>query len=440
MTRVSLAFSGGGHRAAAFSLGVLLYLVDADVHAHVESIASVSGGSITNAFVGQQVDLSNTTSDQFEKQVARPLLSRLASRGTLWAPLETKIYVLALAVGLLAVCVVPWTLSIGLAAKAIIFVAAILAWGELLRLRGHICARSLRQTLYSPRVLLRDIHDSTKHILCSTDLQAASHLYFSKSFVYGYAAGLGNPGTLLLAVAVQASAALPGAFPPRLIRRSRLGMRKGEVAAASRSRYLVLADGGVYDNMADQWAHGYRERVERLRITDLGEVPEELIVVNASAGMRWRPFRRASVPILGELVALLRDKDVLYNATTAPRRRDLISTFENAERSGIGMKGTLVSISQSPFGVARRYESEAGSRGDRARTAIEHLNPVTEQDWDKIAALNSGVATALSKLGPHTTSRLVCHAYVLAMCNLHVVLDYPLLPIPDQRQFWEWCR
>jgi len=49
--RVALALSGGGFRATLFHLGVLLYLRDSGGLAKVTHISSVSGGSITAAFV-----------------------------------------------------------------------------------------------------------------------------------------------------------------------------------------------------------------------------------------------------------------------------------------------------------------------------------------------------------------------------------------------------
>jgi hypothetical protein len=48
MTRVGVALSGGGHRASVWAAGLLLYLADAGRNGDVGTIASVSGGSITN--------------------------------------------------------------------------------------------------------------------------------------------------------------------------------------------------------------------------------------------------------------------------------------------------------------------------------------------------------------------------------------------------------
>ncbi len=48
---VGVALSGGGHRATLFGLGALLALVDLRINRRTTQIASVSGGSIANAFV-----------------------------------------------------------------------------------------------------------------------------------------------------------------------------------------------------------------------------------------------------------------------------------------------------------------------------------------------------------------------------------------------------
>lgn len=74
--RMGVALSGGGHRAALFGLGALLYLVDANRNRDVTSIVSVSGGSITNGFVAQSVDYSSVGPGEFRSAI-RPLARRL---------------------------------------------------------------------------------------------------------------------------------------------------------------------------------------------------------------------------------------------------------------------------------------------------------------------------------------------------------------------------
>ena len=49
-----VALSGGGHRATLATIGALMALVDRRLNKVVIQIASVSGGSITNAYVAQR--------------------------------------------------------------------------------------------------------------------------------------------------------------------------------------------------------------------------------------------------------------------------------------------------------------------------------------------------------------------------------------------------
>ncbi len=80
-SRLGLALSGGGTRAATFALGSILYLLDADRYGTVEQINSVSGGSLTNGYIA-----NTTRSDQpITVDQLRPFARRLVDKG---APLE----------------------------------------------------------------------------------------------------------------------------------------------------------------------------------------------------------------------------------------------------------------------------------------------------------------------------------------------------------------
>src|SRR5213593_3760436 len=81
MAGTSVALSGGGHRASLFGLGVLLCLVDTEENRRVTSIASVSGGSITNGYVAKTLSFETTNGAAFRAAV-QPLVHTLAVRGT----------------------------------------------------------------------------------------------------------------------------------------------------------------------------------------------------------------------------------------------------------------------------------------------------------------------------------------------------------------------
>ena len=77
---LGVSLSGGGFRAAAFGLGALIYLKKAGLNKNVSSIASVSGGSFTNAFVGFHSAFKEGDPSQFSKEI-RPLAEYLAYGG-----------------------------------------------------------------------------------------------------------------------------------------------------------------------------------------------------------------------------------------------------------------------------------------------------------------------------------------------------------------------
>ena len=169
---------------------------------------------------------------------------------------------------------------------------------------------------------------------------------------------------------------------------------------------LLLVDGGVYDNMADQWGGGHRAREERLPARYENRWPDELIVANASAGAAWTPFRWGRVPLLKELFALLRDKSILYSNTTAPRRSALIDRFDEAELRGEGQRGAYVGIEQSPYRVADRWKDGEGpwaERGVRERTRSSlrlKESGWSRADWATTTRDDVDIGTQLSRMDP----------------------------------------
>ncbi len=443
MAGISVSLSGGGHRAALFGLGALLYLADAGKNREVSSIASVSGRSLTNGHLAQTLDYTSASADEVATWAATPA-KRFARTGTLWAAPITWLYLAALLTLTLAVIVGVWFLPLPIWIRILLFAAGLLGLGLLAQLRGAVCGRAFARTLFTKPgrrrpTRLKELHTTLDHVICATDLHAGEHVYFSAGFVCAYRFGYGQPGELPLHTAVQASAAFPGALPARWLGTSRHRFQQAQDPAAARSRHLVLADGGVYDNMGDQWAQGIQARKRRWpALASALHEPDELIVVNASAGLRFTSTWRLRLPILGELLTLVRDKNVLYDNGTSIRRAALVARFQLSELQHAGLRGALVHIPQSPYTVPRAFENDPTdqARAQRARAALTALAN-TEQEWETTADKNSRVGTVLSALGVEVAARLLRHAYILAMINTHVLLDYPLLPIPDKARFEE---
>ena len=106
--RIGIALSGGGHRASVWGTGVLAAVVDAGLGSDVVSVSSVSGGSITNGVVAQNLDLRTATSEQFDAAV-RGSLANYARVGLFPKGSLTRGYlrlvIASLVVALLAVVV-----------------------------------------------------------------------------------------------------------------------------------------------------------------------------------------------------------------------------------------------------------------------------------------------------------------------------------------------
>jgi len=436
MARLAVALSGGGHRAALFGLGALLYLSDAGKGSEVESIASVSGGSLANGYIAQSADF-RTADPATLRAALTPFTRQLARKGTVWPPAGLTLAYFVLLLAVLAVLVGIWFMPWAVGLRILVFVVGLAMLGVVASWRSPVVSRAFARTLYSPKgspTALSGIATSLDHVFCATDLHAGEHVYFSGSFVCSYRFGWGSPGDLPLHVAVQSSAALPGAMPPRWLKTARHRFVEGrkEVKGATR---MALVDGGVYDNMADQWGLGIDDRKDRWPELAKGlRGVDELIIVNASAGLEWGPVWRMRLPLLGEILALLKDKTVLYDNGNTVRREWALDRFRAHRPSGV-----IVNIPRSPLDVPDAFAKGTDEAANRARAVLVVLEP-ERSDWDATAERSARASTSLSPMGEAVTIDLLRHGYVLAMVNLHVILGYPWLKVPTRESFEAMVR
>jgi hypothetical protein len=424
-----------------------MYLTEAGVNRSVTSIASVSGGSFANGVVAQQLEYEKTSQPDLDQLVGR-VARQIAGPGTALAPALVKLYVAAVLLALVAALVGPWFLPLAGPLQGLALLVGLLLVGWLASFRGRVAGWAFGRTLLTAdgaSPLLRDVHTEIDHVLCATDLHAGEHVYLSGRFVCSYRFGYGRPADLPLRTAVQASAAFPGVFPVTWRRTAPHRFQQPGDSKAASAKRMALVDGGVYDNMADQWAQGLAARERRWKdLQSAFRACDELVVVNASAGMEWSSVAALRLPLLGELLSLLRDKSVLYDNGNSVRRRELVTRFETAERDGEGMRGALVHIPQSPFKVPDGFASTGEQADERARRANDVLARLegsgkdaadVREEWRQTAEANAAVATTLVPLKKEVCARLLHHGYVLAMANLHVLLGYPLHEVPDRERF-----
>jgi hypothetical protein len=480
--RIGVALSGGGYRAGAWGLGVLLYLADAGLHRRVVTASSVSGGSITNAVVGLQAygEMPPQEMWQLSARLARrlagnvnPFLVLLVLHAAAWATaiVGAALHTPALAGVALGVAVllsllaapvcgdaifaspIVWLFadllaaSVGLLALSIgegwWWLGALLLLGVLLLLRGIVVGWALGRSLLrvaGGHASLSNLSSDIDHVLCACDLHGRHHVYFGRDFVYSFGLGIGTRPSLPLRAAVQASANLPGAFPPRAM----LARGFRFTGARYHAPVLALTDGGVYDNMADEWLLGFPERARhfrgraaRIRDPELQGVlhaaserlarrdPNFVVIANASGPLGFKFAWTTFLPLIGELFALFRVKSILYDNGNTTRRRLIVDEFADGDLTGI-----IVHISTDPWRIVRdgRRSRNPAVRA-RAEAAASRLEATP--GLDRVSTRTpANAATALYPLRRGRIGNLLQRSYALACVQAHIWHGLPLVEIP----------
>ncbi len=187
-----------------------------------------------------------------------------------------------------------------------------------------------------------------------------------------------------------------------------------------------MVDGGVYDNMADEWEYGFPGRRKSWpQLIDAQTHPAGLLLVaNASGG--WndiKPIGRGRMQL--ELAGVLRSKDVQYDVSTAHRRRALAAMFRDHDDTTAD--GVFAQITASPYDLAHQFATRPGrpadARSSRADEVVKFLDKqgYTVADWTTWVRRTSGVPTTLAPLGRETSAALLEHGYMLTLVNLYVL-------------------
>lgn len=183
----AVALSGGGHRATLATLGALLALVDRGLAPRILQVASVSGGSITNAFVAQRAHLEALGPEGLD-DIATELATTIIRKGVLtvrWivVTILTPVIVGIAAGVILRRTIVPWawlTVAIG----AAIAFAGLLGRGLVVdwlldrryfRRTRLVGARTRRERARFASLSGRRID----HVLCATDIALGLPVYAS---------------------------------------------------------------------------------------------------------------------------------------------------------------------------------------------------------------------------------------------------------------------
>jgi NTE family protein len=359
---IGLALSGGGFRAVLFHVGVLWRLNELGVLGRLARLSSVSGGSIASgllairwAKLGFDADLLAT---RFQDEVVAPLRDFCGRN---------------------------------------IDVASVLAGAiNPFRSAGEAVADEYRRRL-GMDVSLQSLPDAPRFVFNATNYATGVSFRFSKPYAGDYRIGLIDAPGFDVATAVACSSAFPPVLAP-----IELDVRPEDfrpVAGADLydqidfRRRLMLADGGVYDNLGLETVWG---RYETVLVSDAGK-PFEI-----DAGIGTLAPRQ-----------VLRAMDIGLNQALALRKRMLIAAYARGDAKGA-------------------YWGIDTAIADYPATEVPSLRVAAE----KIADL-SAIRTRLDRFKEQEQCELINWGY--AVCDAAVRSRAPHVAFRSQAPAWPYA-
>lgn len=156
-----------------------------------------------------------------------------------------------------------------------------------------------------------------RFIFYATNMQTGRSFRFCQDYIADYYLGMSRSTDVRLADAVAASSAFPPIFSPVILKTDPNSWEKSKHELPNLEklrRRIVLADGGVYDNM------GLEALLKGMDI---------ILVSDAGA-----PFKIDESPFEDDLLQLGRVRDILIDQTRALRKRWLVGDFQAGRRRG----------------------------------------------------------------------------------------------------------
>jgi predicted acylesterase/phospholipase RssA len=272
MKKIGLALSGGGFRATLYHLGLVRFLRDADLLRQVTHITSVSGGSIMAAHLALNWDHYTGTDKEFDLAASQLLaFTRLDVRNRI-----VRRFPLAFALR------GPRRL-LGLSNRQLTRTG----W-----LESHY-----EKHLYGDKSLFELPERPELHIL-STNLSEGCLCSFNRDGLWMMKVKAGcsqidriRVGLMTVSMAVTASSAFPGFFPPLELTGQDVGARGGEFG---RQAYT---DGGVFDNLGVRmfsWLTPLLNEEKKLDGVLVSDVGSRILIQSSQAGGLVRTALRSS--------------------------------------------------------------------------------------------------------------------------------------------------
>jgi NTE family protein len=303
---VTLSLSGGGYRAMMFHVGTLVRLNEVGLLGKLTRISSVSGGSITAAFLGllwEKLKFNNGKAADLGPFIA----GMRAMAGT--------------------------TVDVGAVFGGIFLPGSI----------SDRVAEAYDDVLFKG-AKLRDLPDDSgkkapRFVINATNVQSAALWRFSRPYMGDYRVGLVRNPDVTLGTAVAASSAFPPVLSPMTlpIKQTVEATKGADLNRPPYTTTAVLSDGGVYDNLGLETV----KRFKTLLVSDAGQK----IAPEPDPHDDWV---RHSIRIL----------DVIDNQVRSLRKRDLIKAYDRGDHTGtfwgIGTHFVDYKLASDPLKCAAR--------------------------------------------------------------------------------------
>jgi NTE family protein len=360
-----LALSGGGFRAALFHLGSLWRLNELGQLKSVGEITSVSGGSITSAYLGLRwKDLNfadNGIADNYVQEIIPPVRA-LCTKTIDFAPV-------------LAGIIDPFF-------RPVEHVAA--SYGK--ALFGNKTLQDLPSDDKGPRFTIY-----------ATNLRTGTDVRFSKPYLADYQLGRIDYPQVPLATAVAASCAIPPILCPMIIKFNpaewkdwETGTDSGDINPELKQKLrsaLYLTDGGVYDNLGLEriW-----DRYATVLVSDAGA---PLRFIESTLGFRFNQLTRA-----------LRASGIVTEQTRALRKRWLIKEMKSGCVRGTywGIKTHIRDYQLEKYGCAPPLLDD--NPMTRSLSLIRtRLNHFTDEEQERL--INWGYALTDAAMRRHVPDK-----------------------------------
>jgi predicted acylesterase/phospholipase RssA len=414
MKKLGLALSGGGHRAALYHLGLVRFLRDAGILPQVTHITSVSGGSIFAAHLALNWDRYNGSTNDFDTAATELLdyvrldvRNRVVRRFPLCYPVRWLRRLLGLS-------------------------------NRKLTLTG-LLEHHYGKYLFGDTSLFQLPQRPELHIL-ATNLSEGCLCSFNRDGLWimrrqpGHTVRIDRVHAALATVpmAVTASSAFPGFFPPIELTGADVGTGAGEFG---RQAYT---DGGIFDNLGVRMFHCLgkailtgKDALDGILVSDVGKSIS--VRSNQRAGGVIRTAMRSSDILMERVGQLEREMSegtsgfVFAHVTEVVGPEvDPTAMHPEIQRQIANIRTDLDSFSPLEISTLIRHGYCVGRKACRTRPDLFGADLPEAAPWDPIPEAHGAARTA-----PFTSSLTGAHRETAA-----ATIEARTLQASAQRRIW----